>query len=527
MKKILLFLLLIISASSLSQTSEDSIQVVFGPTFKAESRWVPTKYLGADESGYYFVFSNGKFGTGHESIHRFGYDLKPLNNKSLDINVGEKIEQPEHVFMLNKKLFLVNRTVGLESDHIYLYEIMKENFELGNGRLLGVVPHENRRASQALSSLIFSKDSTKVSLFYNVPSAKRSFEQLQVHSFDSDFNELWTKSFEIPFEKDLIDLENYNLDQNGNLYLTAKRYYQKKRRSINGKVNYDYVNLKFTDSGEVQVFEVQSNGNFLIDLKLAFQSNGDVVSSGIYSENGTIGLAGVFLITHESTTADVKMSSFKRFDLDFYTANTTNTIVQKSKSLEELVAAVHLDEYKIDNMILKPDGGVSIYGERQKVIQTTMPGGGAIPSLLTSSTVSYQYGDILIVDIKPDGQINWSERIAKRQNSVSDQAAYSSYIEISVNSDFLFIYNDNAKNLDYSGSGRVANIGKSDFTLTIATKVDAEGNISRKELFSRGQAQIKVRPSFSFLLNSHELLLFGNDEALTDQRFIRLKFKKP
>jgi transposase len=106
MKLHLSVLLILLSFLALGQTTNsENTEVAFGPMFTVDKRSVPTKFVGSDESGFYVVYSNGKNGTGDESLHKFGYDLNPIKDSQLAVSVDGDM-----VFMLDNKLYQIVRT---------------------------------------------------------------------------------------------------------------------------------------------------------------------------------------------------------------------------------------------------------------------------------------------------------------------------------------------------------------------------------------------------------------------------------
>ena len=52
----------------------------------------------------------------------------------------------------------------------------------------------------------------------------------------------------------------------------------------------------------------------------------------------------------------------------------------------------------------------------------------------------YNYNDIIVVNIRPDGEIEWTARIPKRQVTTNDGGYYSSYAMSIVRSKIYFVF---------------------------------------------------------------------------------------
>ena len=520
MKRVLIALFVLLSFNGYGQNVLDNIEVVFGPSFEVDKRSVPTEFVGSDETGFYMVYSMGKKGFGDNYLYKFGYDLKPLINKDLSVLTGGQKTEADNVFMLKGQLYQINRLIGPNSAMVYLHKIDHETLEAGAGRQIAGMSDTERSASRSNLSVKFSLDSSKIAVVYTLPNKRKDFESFEANVFDSDFNKLWSQTFELPYENRLLDIQDYTLSNDGKLFITARRFYNTRRMKSEGEANYDYLLLSFLESGKIDSLNIQSEGKYLRSMRVDVSENGDVVSAGFYSENSSNGLGGAFYLRINGENGEVVSSSFKRFDIDFHTENMTENKVKRVKKRADQGKNVELPNYFIDEFIAKPDGGVQMIGEKRLEITTYISSG-----LITVPTTTYYYDDIVVVDIDSEGQIKWAKRVAKKQQTTDDGAVYSSYSASITDNSLAFVFNDHADNLDYDGVGKVARMSKNKSTVVMAATVNSKGEIEKKGLFRRGEAEIKIRPALSQQLNDKEMLLFGHN-TVRNQRFVIIKFEQ-
>jgi hypothetical protein len=129
--------------------------------------------------------------------------------------------------------------------------------------------------------------------------------------------------------------------------------------------------------------------------------------------------------------------SFNEFEIDFITQNMTEKLKKKTKKREAKGKDVELYQYDLDNIVLKDDGGAILVGEQFfiRVVTTTDAQGNV------RTTTHYYYNDIIVISINPKGEIDWTEKIAKRQHTINDNGYFSSYA-MAVNEDkinFIFM----------------------------------------------------------------------------------------
>ncbi len=519
MKAYLSLILLLFTSSLFAQNNAEDIDVAFGPMFNAGKRAVPTQFVGADDSGFYVIYSRGKHGQGEKIIYKFGYDLKPQLNKPLSKRIGALNTQTQSVFQIDEKLYHVSTLSQGREKRFYLQEIGTDNLNQTQPKELDRFQTEGKSAAFGTTEISMTEDTSRISIVYSIPSRRKENEAFGVNVFDREMNPLWKGTFELPYENRLLELQNYRIDNEGTVYMLGKRYFNKRRERVEGLVNYDYLLFSLQRNGDLDSLKIGSEGKFLRSMQVSLAANGDIISTGFYSDRNTANIGGAYYLRIDGQSREVINSSFKEFEIDFLTANMTERKAKRTKKRIEEGKNVELPSYYIDDLITKPDGGVIMIGEKRQIIVSTSYAG-----YVAVTTTSYYYDDILVVEISPEGEINWANRVAKKQWTVNDGAAYSSYATMVRDQEVVLIYNDNNENLFYDGVGRVAPMRKNSSTVVMAARVGEFGDVKRAGLFRRGEAEIKIRPVFAHQLDEDEMLIFGH-RTLKNQRFVILKFK--
>jgi hypothetical protein len=140
----------------------------------------------------------------------------------------------------------------------------------------------------------------------------------------------------------------------------------------------------------------------------------------------------------------------------------------------------------------------------------------------TTSTVTYYYyNDVIVVNIGPQGNIDWAVKVPKRQTSTNDGGFYSSYA-MAINKDKLyFVFNDDPDNLDYKGVGRMSQTNIRRQVVTAVT-VNAKGEM-KKQILGAGVGEVIIRPKVCEQISYSEMLLFG--QRSKTQQFGRIVFE--
>lgn len=128
-----------------------------------------------------------------------------------------------------------------------------------------------------------------------------------------------------------------------------------------------------------------------------------------------------------------------------------------------------------------------------------------------------------MVSVTPEGNIEWTEKVPKRQVSSNDSGRYSSYAKVVKGDKVYFIFNDNPKNLNYKGDGKWYAMvpGKSIVSLV---EIDSDGRVFRTALPGGKLKGIIARPKVSAQINESDLLLYA--ERKSNKNMLKVRFRK-
>jgi hypothetical protein len=519
MKKTLHTLLFILSVGITSAQQSDKPQIEEGPLFKVDKRSVPTRFVGFDDSGFYIEYAQGKHGQGTLMLQKFSHDLTPTKSQPLSFKAGGGYSAESLlIFKLDNKIYSCARSGMMDFKDFYLQEIDPLTLEKKSPVKIASVTPETRSAASVSSRFAFSPDSSFLSFIYSIPTKRTESERFGVKMYNRDMSGLWDAEYEFPYQNKLFDPQKYLVNSTGDLFILAKRYIDKRRERVEGQANYDFVLLEMKKDGSLDSVLIQSEGKFLRGMNIAFSPNGDIIAGGFYSELGNAMTGGAYYMRLDAQTRKVVTASFKPFDLEFFTANLTERKAERLEKKIEDGKDVELPFYFIDEFITRDNGSLQMIGEKRLINTVTT----CTPYGCVTNTY-YYFDDIALVQITPEGEIEWASRVAKKQHTTNDNAMLSSYATLIRPNETVLFFNDNAKNESYDGVGRVTAMAKGTENLLVMVRVDDKGEFTRKGLIKQGDADIRFRPKFSQQLNDDEILIFGHQGVKT-QRFFRVKF---
>ncbi|WP_073131771.1 hypothetical protein [Chryseolinea serpens] len=524
-------LLLLFCIAVSTQAQDLKPQVKWGKEFEAPRHSSLSAIVGHDQTGIYAVKERYGFGTGTTfSLEHYDNNFQPTKTFDLKLTHEGKTADVELILQMHSRLYLFSsfRDTQTSRKKLFVQEINRATLEpLPNKRQIAEIDFgsESRRNSGTYTIKV-SRDSSKVMVFYALPYAKNEPESFGFQVLDDAMNPLWNKEVKLPYEDGLFTIESIRVDNDGEAYLLAVIYKDKRKSKRHGLPNYTYSVFAFRDQGKTaKEYPIRLEDRFLTDMQIEVLNNKNLICAGFYSEKGTNSIRGTFFLTLDAVTKDIKTQSYKEFGIDFITQNMKEGEADRARRKEKSGEENELYEYDLDKLLVGKDGGAMLIGEQYYVSQSTsnMMMNGMMQNY---TTYHYNYNDIITVKVDPSGQIEWAEKVAKRQHTIDDGGFYSSYTMAIVKGQICFIFNDNRKNATYNGAGKIYNYSpnsRHENSVIMLVSIDPAGKQVRQPLFGALDAEVITRPKVCQQISSSEVILFGQRKKT--QQFARVFFE--
>ena len=522
--------LLLIVLEAHGQMNTTKANVKWGDEKEINRRTIFEDIIGSDDDGTYIIKRTWK-GDAPLIIEKYGNDM--ALKKSVAVILGEKEDDRiyQYATQIDGVLILFSTVLDNKAkvNLLYAQTINKETLT-PNSKLIKIGAIEftgkSKRNSGSFTCTI-SNDEKRILIYHNLPYERDENETFSYYIFDKDLNLLWEKNVTLPHENELFSVVDYDIQENGDLYLLSKIFKEKAKDSRKGKPNYHYQVIAYTDKGEnTKEYPILLEKKFLTDMKIAINLEGDIICGGFYSDNGTATIKGSYFLKIDESTKSIVFKSFKEFEIDFIIQNMTDKNKRKIQKRKEKGKDVELYEYDLADIVLKEDGGAVLIGEQHYVREvTTTDSQGNI-----SISYHYYYNDIIVISIDPEGQIEWTEKITKKQRTVNDNGLFSSYALAIVGDQLNFIFNDNAKNLATSKmtKGKAKGVVY-DFTkrfkssVAVLVQIDSDGRQVKEALFNAQEAELLIRPKVAEQISNQEMVIYGQKRRT--ERFGKITFK--
>jgi hypothetical protein len=512
---------------SQGQFKSEYKNITWGEEIRASRRTTLDDLVGYDQDNLYAVQREFKYlGPSDVLLESYDSDLNQL--KSIEW-ARTKDQVLEHMQLSGGKLWMFSsKDDGSASKGLYLNEVDRKT--MIPSRKIQKIASAKGSNSFTLKRVEFIFRQSRNEEFLGIASIsnfgrqKEEEQKITLTVLDKDMQIVWENDVVFPWRDYLFDVEKLRVDQEGNAYLLGLLYQGDKRKEKRkGEPNYEYHVVKFKkDKSEPEDYLIKLEKEFITDMTIDVLDNQDIVAAGFYSSKGTFSIDGTYFATVDATSKQIKRKAQKEFDLDFITQAMTERQAEKAEKKEAKGKEVELFEYDLDDIVLREDGGAVLVGEQYymftTVTTTTTAGGGTS----TRTTDHYIYNDIFVVNLSPEGIIEWALKIPKRQHTTNDGGYYSSYTLSVTDDKMLFLFNDNPKNLIERDEGKYKNFAPGRESMVMLAEVTTNGTVEKKSLFSSNEAEVIIVPKVSEQVDDNTLVIFGKKGKA--QRFMKLEF---
>lgn len=507
----ILIILLLISIISFGQSNKESVNLKWGPEESESKKAELAEIFGSDESGFYII----KQSSSKKQLAIIEqYDINMTKKRECSIPNNKDHQNMKYEFTLNLDcsfyIFSSTPNKKIKKNQLFVQTIKKNTLTSNNDiRLIAEIDYSNNKGWNASDfNYKFSSDSSKVLIFYDLPYKKGEPKKIGFHIFDNLINGIWSKETALPNFKNFTYLNDYILDNKGNVYILAKVYEnQEKRERVNH--NFKIIAYKYKEE-DFTIYNINSEGKFLSDMKITIGNDNNIICVGLYSKRYTSSTDGCYFFKIDNNSMEMITKSFTEFNADFFQKFIFNWDIDKLNTKLKVEKFDEIFKLIFRDIIFKKDGGFiiiaeSFYKEKEST-NTTTANTGSYSRYYTN----YKYLDIIALNMSSNGELIWNKGIEKFQVTSDDKGIYSSFSLSSSSDKLYFIFNDNIDNLNKKKKntkyGYTGNNKNSYVALVI---MDMDGYQKRKSLFTYKETGIIFKPNLCKQISNNQILIYG------------------
>ena len=254
-------------------------------------------------------------------------------------------------------------------------------------------------------------------------------------------------------------------------------------------VLFDKYNNSFRKEGHhYRLLTLDRQGN-LLDTKIPFNN---LITNDVKlldDKDGIFNIAGIYGYKDENIS-----NGFFIFSKDSIQTFEFPEKMLTDATLKTKRKVNGLQNYLLNDLVLRQDGGfVMIMEANKEYYRSTDVRGGRTGGITRNSVTDYYNEDIIVLSISPNGLLNWSTILPKKQFSQDDDGAFSSFFIFKTPSKMHFIFNDEIKN----------NNTVSEYVINPA------GKFERNSVLSTAYQKLKLRLRNAIQISSSSYLLIS------------------
>lgn len=435
------------------------------------------------------------------------YYLEKYNTPNYNLVFDAEIEFPKYnkkevkykdLMVVGKKLYAFSTyySEGENKNYCFVSEVNQTTGALG--ALLKINEIVSVKKGEPVSfTLRKSIDDSRLLVFHHDP-FEESNGKFNFQVLDENINVFYTATVTLPYPGKKIEISNYTLDKDGNIFLlvSIERENQDKESE---KPWYRFSVLSYMyKSKELKEYNVDPGDKYVTNITFRHNDvNKSLVVVGFYSEKGSGGLKGEFLVEIDKESKKVIRTGSKEFSADFLAKFMSEKQAKQGKEPQSI---------SINDVLFTKDGGIIIAGEQSYI--TTRCSTDSKTNR-TTCVDTYHNKSILVSKVNKAGTFEWSSVVPKLQ--VSGRSLYGSYYLTNVKDKVFVIYNDNPDNITNQGNEELANfkIGKNG--VVVLATIDSKGNVNRQvTMVENEKSKTVLAPKTSIRIADNEALLFAS-----------------
>jgi hypothetical protein len=339
------------------------------------------------------------------------------------------------------------------------------------------------------------QSSSDLSKYLVVYSNKSLANKRTIHlkMLDNQMNELAEKHLELPLNYDAYNLNEFTIDNAGNVFLIVKEKHKIGKRTFDEISNYRLL-IWQQSTNELRDILLSDSGRYIQNLKLSIDRNQQSANiSGYYSYAHQDRFSGLYLCKVNADSIENAKQYYSPIPVELM-----SRLIGERQAIDKSEAF----DFKQLKAIPLSNGSVALISERSSMsLEEDIVYVNGVPQ--NTSRNIYNFDDVMIVCLDSIGRLIWHQVIHKNQSSLNDGGYYSSIIIGVTNDNIHVIFNDKMR-----GNGNV-----------LQYSLGADGKMTNKILLKSDREFIAVIPSESLQISSNKLMI----PVSKDKKFALLK----
>ncbi|PHR49030.1 MAG: hypothetical protein COA32_03005 [Fluviicola sp.] len=396
------------------------------------------------------------------------------------------------------------------------------------GFLLGRYNYTGSKNGFGYISLTSDYNKNLAGIFYTIPSEGFDFPRYSFGVLNDHQELLYKNETTFPYRKKKLNFFDEYLTPSGDFFVLAREFTENNNSIWLNEEAQSQIRVFKVEDGELNNFKINQSEFILSEINVVSDENGNLIFSGLYSEDEFSGIHGVFFIKTDSE-GEILNKEYHPFSVDFL--NLGKSSWAKNRALENDFNGMPVDglgNFVMHDLRKTSDNGYIGVAEHFE-IEKRFSGVGT-PGASNRIDTYFFYDDILVYKLDSLGVLDWVKRIPKSQNSINDNGYYLSIVQALTDNHLFLLFNDNSKNYDDLNYylnlefPKTANFNFRKNTIAM-TKINLEdGSINRFAIGGKNELSTVLVPKLC-IENRENNELFLYSRSSNRQRYGSILFK--
>ncbi|MEX2482994.1 MAG: hypothetical protein WED10_00440 [Brumimicrobium sp.] len=413
---------------------------------------------------------------------------------------------------LSRKNFRSKRKTGVYYHFLYPNRLDTES----EGYQIGMYSNTSSRNQFDFLSITNNLNKTKAGIFYTIPSSGFDYPSYAFGILDATEKLLIKKESLFPYLNKHVTFFDDYLSPNGDYYVLAKEY-QTNNTGINwgwGDERYKQIRVFKVVNGKLNDFKINQSEFLFSDLNITTSDGGNLIFSGMYSEDKNSGIHGLFFIKLKPDGTIIS-KNYHSFSKDFMTSGKPTWSWNRASNRNNTGKFESgLGNFKMQELRKTSDGGYIGVAEHFE-IEERYSGSGA-PGTSNRIDTYYYYDDLIVYKLNKSGEVEWKKRIPKSQSSTNDGGYYLSIVQTLTDKHLYILFNDDTRNYDDNNfylnleNPKSARFNARRNTMAVTKITLKTGAINRYSIGGKKELSVIMVPKVSVENKiDNEILLYG------------------
>jgi hypothetical protein len=383
----------------------------FGQKFKYGNSYINT-LSGNDKLGYVSLRNPTYSMVNKHYLELYNSDFEPVKKLKLKLNFnGDKLKAWKNV-VIKDRIFVLywRKELTNGSLHICVQEFGRTTLEpKDNIKTLMVIENHQNLGDESGVDISISKDSSKIVLTSTRFNSKTEDFENHYYVFNSSFGKIFEKTVSLSKVRTVEQHEDVVVTNNGEVYAVMNIHEE-------GKNTFTTKIFKISQSEDIVSYDISETNIYPQALKIYDSDDQNIYCLGIYrNDTNSVSTHGTIFVQIDHVNNQIIKDINIPFDYKKIIGidkieNASNALLEEKLAIKEIVM--------IDNQF------VFLLEEFEEIF---LEGGTS-----GMTEISYSYNDVIMCAYSLTGELNWIQRMDKKQSypvmGEASQASFKSYV---------------------------------------------------------------------------------------------------